>query len=248
MMKRMGVKIAKITLRIIIFAALLWLSATLGEQIFLGRFFKSLPNYEITDIEDKKVCPIHVQAPANAPIMVNLNEGYARPIDLYQTYVTYSLQIREVENYGYMHLIAGRGWSGAAFPDNNYADINIRREDMTQYSEEAASHSFCEECMTLIKEINPTCNFIIVDGYDLSKLTFYNLEDIESEEGIKIRHYYFTLEEKDYDRYSIKMHSTFYEGGKTLDYLNKEDTSELEKYYDFENRVNQPSDNTNNNQ
>ena len=110
------------------------------------------------------VCPLHERVPSNFPIIVNTNEGSASELRLYNTFSEYPLQIVEKSEYGVMWMVAGKGWSGAAFPDNNYLHFSIQKDSMCDYSNRAARKFFCDECVNAFKELDPSCNFVVEIG------------------------------------------------------------------------------------
>lgn len=226
MAKKINKKVVKIILFVLILIVAGWVGSAIGEQIFKARYFKSLNDFEFIEVQENPVCPIHEYAPSNAPILVNLNEGSIGYLKLYNIYPTYPLQIKEEDEYGVMWVLGGKGWSGAAFPDSNYVHFSIQRNRMFNYSSNAAKLFFCDDCMKAFRELEPSCNFIIVDAYEKNNIKYYDIADIEE---TNIRHYSFTIIDKGYDLLSIDMASSFYDGGNTLDFLNKEDTTELEK-------------------
>lgn len=228
-MKQKIWKIAKsVLIWVVVIAGSVLVGGFLGGKIYEARYFKSLEKFEFVVLEENPVCPIHEAAPSNAPIVVNLNEGNAAPLKLYDTYPTYTLQIREKDEYGVMWMVGGDGWNGFAFPDNHYIDFSIKRDKMFQYSGEAARLFFCQDCMKMIYDLDPKSNFIIVDGYDKDNIKFYDLAEMDDEDGLDVRHYHFTLDEKGTANCSITMTSSYFDGGKELDHLNK-DVDELEK-------------------
>lgn len=229
----MAKKIGKITLYLIGFVVLMWLSSMIGQEIFKARYFKSLDDFEFIVVEENPYCPLCERTPSNFPILVNTNEGSVSELRIYDTYPTYPLQIREKEEYGVMWLLSGKGWSGAAYPDNDYAHFSIQRKRMFNYSPKAARLFFCNDCMGALNELDPSSNFIVVDGYEKDNLKFYDIADIEN---TQIRHYSFIIEDKGYDLLSIEMTSSYHNGGKELDFLNQ-DTAELEKFFDHEREV-----------
>ena len=233
MQLKKGLKIAgKIVVGISLFVVLIWLGQTIGESIFKARYFKSLDDFEFLVVEEDPVCPLHERVPSNFPILVNTNEGSATELRMYETYVTYPLQIRENAEYGVVWLMAGKGWSGIAMPDNDRVSFSIQRDRMFNYSPEAARLFFCDDCIATFRELDPSCNFIIVDGYEEDNLKCY---DIANNEDLQIRHYSFVVKDKGYDLLSMEMNSSYFNGGKELDFLAKEDTTEIDKHYDYEN-------------
>ena len=99
------------------------------------------------------VCPLHESVPSNFPIVVNTNEGSASELRLYNTFSEYPLQIVENSEYGVMWMVAGKGWSGAAFPDNNYLHFSIQQDSIDDYSNRATRKFFCDECVKAFKEL-----------------------------------------------------------------------------------------------
>lgn len=227
----MGKKIGKACLFIVILVAAVLIGSSIGTQFFKARYFKSLDDFEFIVVKENPVCPLHERAPSNFPIIVNTNEGSAAELRLYDTYHTYPLQIREDAEYGVMWMLGGKGWNGAAYPDNNYAHFSIQRDRMFKYNAEAARLFFCDECLKALRSLDPSCNFVVVDAYEMDNLKFYDIADVEN---TQIRHYSFIIEDKGYDLLTMEMHSSYFEGGKELDYLNKEDTSEMDKFYEEE--------------
>ena len=217
----MARKIGKITLKVVgyimILIAAVLIGSFIGDKIYHARYLKNLPDFAFVR-EDGEVqyCPIHTQARVNGPVIVNTAEGSASEVRLFSYSPTNPYKIKEEEHYGYMTMAGGKGWSGFCFPDNRYADINISRKSLYNYSHDAASYYFCSDCLTAIEEINPSTNFIIVDCYDNEDIKYYDLKEVE--EGLTIRHYTFEVEDMDEYNYQIKMTSSYYEGGKELDY------------------------------
>ena len=225
--------VGKVVLGVVLVAVLLWVGSTIGESIFKARYFKSLDDFEFLVVEENPVCPLCERAPTNPPLLVNANEGSVSELRIYDTYPTYPLQIRAKEEYGVFWTLGGKGWSGGAFPDNDYAHFSIQRKRMFNYNASAARYFFCNDCMGALNDLDPSCNFVIVDAYEKDNLKFYDIADIED---VAIRHYSFVIEEKGYDLFSVELHSSYREGGDELDYLNK-DTAELEKFYDHQREV-----------
>ena len=224
--------IGKLILGLVLIAVLLWLAHTIGTELFKVRYFNNLDDFQFIVVEEDPVCPLHERVPSNFPILVNTNEGSASELRLYDTYPMYPLQIREKAEYGVTWMLSGKGWSGAAFPDNSYAHFSIRRDRMFNYSPEAARLFFCDDCLKAFNDLDPSCNFIIVDGYEKDNLQYYDIANIED---LQIRHYSFAVKDKGYDLFSLEMHSSYYDGGKELDFLDIEDTTEMDKYYNRDN-------------
>lgn len=218
-MKSIAKKIGIVLLCIGILTLTVIAGTFIGQKIYQIRYFKSLPNYSLTSYDKDPDCAICSAFQNNAPLLVNIHTGSARPMNIYPNHFHYTNQIREEESYGIFFMIAGDGWNGGSDPDYNYSSISIQRKAMYKPNLDAAALYFCEDCLQEIQNINPTSNFIIVDAYDKDNLSFYDLQDIESKEGVEIRHYTFALENKDTYLYSFKIQSSYYDGGKQLDYL-----------------------------
>ena len=174
------------------------------------------------------VCPLHERVPSNFPIIVNTSEGSASELRLYNTFSEYPLQIVEKSEYGVMWMVAGKGWSGAAFPDNNYLHFSIQKDSMCDYSNRAARKFFCDECVNAFKELDPSCNFVVVDAYENDNLKYHDIADIEE---LQIRHYSFVAGDTGEGLLSFEMHSSYYNGGKELDFLDK-DTTQFDNHYE----------------
>lgn len=159
-------------------------------------------------------CPLHRQT--NPPVLINTSTGSAYEIRLFQTLTTDSRVIVEVENYGYMQMGMGDGWHIASFPDNHYTDINMETNRIENFSLRKAKKYFCSDCIAAIKSLNPTTNFVFADCLT-ETLTFYDLKEVEKEEGLNIRHYILKLNLHDEYSYNIKMVSSYFDGGKELD-------------------------------
>lgn len=218
-MNAIGKKIGIILLCLCILILALIGSSFIGQKIFELRYFKSLPDFSISSYEKAPYCAICTTVQMNAPLLVNINTGSAEPMSIYPTHFHYANQIREEDTYGIFFMIGGDGWNGGSDPDFNYSDISIQRKAMYKPNLDAAALYFCEDCLQAIQSVEPTSNFVIVDAYDKDNLSFYNLQEIESREGVEIRHYTFAFENKDKYLYSFKIQSSYYDGGKQLDYL-----------------------------
>ena len=229
-MKKIIKSAGKIVISLTLTVLLLWIACAVGQQIFKARYFKNLDDVHLGVIEEhSEGCPLHEKAPSNFPLLVNINEGSVAELRLYDTYVEYPIQIRENTTYGVGWNVGGTGWSGLAIPDTNIIHFSIHRNKMYKYSFEAARLFFCDDCIKAFRELDPSCNFIIVDGYEKDNLKYYDIANIED---LQIRHYSFLVKEKGYDLFSLEMHSSYFDGGKELDFLNKDDTTEMDKRYE----------------
>lgn len=207
------------------FAAAIWI----GHQIYLARYFSTLPAYELTSEEERRTpCQLHQMA--NGPLLVNTANGSAQEVQIFppliiRNYVNdpfengatiqFTNGIEERDVYGYMRSGGGTGWHFSAFPDQRYADVSIYKRALFAFSKEAAELHFCDECMAAIRELSPRSNFIIVDSYDNADMQFYDLKAVER--GIDIRHYHLKMNEKNENVFRFTVSSSYFDGGKELD-------------------------------
>lgn len=184
------------------------------------QWLSSLPEFEPpAEIDTMAYCPLCESVPANGPLLVNTNVGAVVEIQIFDTELRDRLTILEKRNYGFIRVCGAGGAYVHAFPDDCYADVSIQRQYLFKYAKEMAEHFFCTECIAKIEEVNPTSNFILVDGYNKNNLQFYCLQDIEKAD-LRIRHYSFVLDEISENRFAFKVLSNYFEGGRAMDYLN----------------------------
>ena len=211
-------------LSILRFIVVLVLAGTVGTFIGKGiyqlRYFSSLPEYEIpADVKKASYCPLCEKVPTNGPLVVNTNTGTVAEIQIFDTELHDRLTISDKRDYGIMRM-GGSGYCTVyAFPDNCFADVSISRKYLYKYNRDAAELYFCEKCVENFDLLEPECNYIVVDGYDRENLQYFNLRDIEKT-ALTIRHYVFEFEEKNEYRYDFKVTSSYFDGGRELDYLN----------------------------
>ena len=193
----------------------------IGKVIYQTRYFSSLPEYEIpADRKTVSYCPLCERVPSNGPLMVNTNLGLVGEIQIFDTELRDRLTISEKRDYGIMRSGGTGGAHYYAFPDNCYAEVSIPRQYLYQYSKDAAEHFFCDECIAKFELVNPVSNFVLVDGYDKENMQFFCLQDVE-ETDLSIRHYSFKFDEKNEYRFDFRVVSTYFDGGRELDYLNE---------------------------
>lgn len=188
----------------------------IGPIVSNALFFDTLPKQKAPNpASELKYCRLCTHIETNPPVAVNLNNGYAGELRLFQPHDRICNAITEEDNYGYMQMSGGEVhcW---AFPDDRYADVTVQKNNVFEYSPECAKQFFCDDCLKSIEQLNPSCNYIFVDAYDKENLALYNLQDVRK--GIDIRHYHMEVDDEDNSTISIKMTSTYYEGGKALDY------------------------------
>lgn len=198
---------------LVIIVAVVSIMPTISNALFFKTLSKQSAPSEI--ISEPEYCRLCTHVPTNPPVAVNLNNGFTRDMRLFQPHDRICNAITEENHYGFMSMSGGeiQCWS---FPDDRYADITIQKDKVYEYSPECAKQFFCDRCLDAIEQLNPTCNYVFVDAYDQNNLVLYNLEDVK--DGIDIRHYHLIFEDTSNNSISIKMTSTYYEGGKALDY------------------------------
>jgi len=209
-------KFKKISLYVLGFVLIFIIGNLLG--IFLRNFFyfSFLPTYTIPEeIEKPYDCPICSHLETNPPILINTATGESRELRLYDYDIYNPKGISPKTEYGTMHLGGWSGGSFAAFPDNHYIHLSIQRKSLYKYNSDAAKLFICSDCLELIENLNPKTNYIFADCYDRNNLKIYALENILE---TTIRHYSFELYDKTDNLYSVEMKSSYFTGGKELDY------------------------------
>ena len=152
-------------------------------------------------------------------MIVNTNLGLVGEIQIFDNELRDRLTISEKRDYCIMRSGGAGGAHVYAFPDLCYADVSIQKQYLYKYNHGAAELYFCEKCVENFDLVEPKSNFIVVNGYDKENLKFYCLRDIEKTELV-IRHYSFAFDEKNEYRFDFRVTSSYFDGGKELDYLN----------------------------
>lgn len=208
-----------IAIGIVLSAAVLYLIGTaIGSVIYQLRYFSNLSIYAGDAPEPTDSCIICDYVETNHPCVVNLITGKMGEIVLYDTRLLDRTQINASKTeYGVMRSGAAASAHFFSFPDEHWADISIQREYLFKYSAEVAERYLCEDCIEKVRELSPKTNFIFVDLYDKDNIAMYRLED--ADDGISIRHYSITMDQKTPYSVKMKMISTFFtENGSELDY------------------------------
>lgn len=206
---------------IIILAAV---GSFIGEAIYQYRleknYFSNLAEYESTGEQDESsLCPLCTQVSTNPPVIVNLNTGKAGEVRLYDFDRTHPNQVDATKTeYGCMMTGFAGGASYFSFPDNHYVDLSIQNNTVSLYSKREAEDHFCESCMALIESAVEKSCYLVADCYDEDNLVLYPLEDAQTDEGINIRHYNIVIDEINEYFVSLKMTSSYFDGGSELDY------------------------------
>ena len=213
-------------LSVLSFIVALALAGTLGTFIGKGiyqlRYFSSLPEHAPnTSVKTNQLCPLCEKVPTNGLLMVDTNNGKVSEIRIFDTEHENKLKISEKRDYGIMRM-SGSGYCTVyAFPDNCYADVSIQRASLSKYSKDAAELYYCKKCVENFDLLSPECNYVVVDGYDKENMQYFNLKDIEKA-ALTIRHYSFEFKEKNEYRFAFRVVSSYFNGGRELDYLNEQ--------------------------
>lgn len=180
-------------------------SAAIGNILYQVSYFTSLPEYEIpADIEKAGYCPLCLQIETNPPCLINLNAGTVSEIRLYEPHRTVDNELSEKSYNGV--IMSGGAGAGAhyySFPDEHYTDLSVQKEKIYEYSQTAAEYFFCVDCMELINAVRPNSCFLLADCYDKDNIRLYKMES--AEDGIDIRQYNITIEDKGEKYLRLKM-------------------------------------------
>lgn len=191
--------------------------SALHEVIYQARYFSNLPEYTEEVPAAAGNCVLCDYAPTNGPCVINLNLGKMGEIQLYDRKNMDSNQVDDTKSeYGIARSGGAAGATYMGFPDNHTAHIGIHRSYQFKYSEEHAKAFFCDDCMEKIRAVEPNSNFLFADCYNKDNVTLYKLED--AEDGITIRHYTITVDQKNDTYLYLDMVSSYFTGGSELDY------------------------------
>ena len=180
-----------------------------GKAIFQARYFVSLPQYE-ENVTAQTSCPLCDRAEVECPCLVDLNTGAVYTIQLYD-YVDGDLMHIDTQRTEYGIARSGgfpKLGSYYSFPDEHYVMITLYRDSLYRYSETNAQKLFCKSCMDKIAQAGTNCGILIADCSDQENLALYGLE--AAADGIRLRHYTITIEDKNTVRLSLRMTSSFF--------------------------------------
>lgn len=167
-------------------------------------------------------CAVCSYVPLNGPCIVNTSTGDIWDVQVFPPRPNISNAIYEKEegnDYGYCWLQQGLGYkgSGIALPDNNKAELGIREEALSAYNPVLADIYLCQACLDKLNKLEMTNNFAVADVYGLAegRVEFYALTPVSD---FWLRHYHVFVVYDEYGGLDIEMKSTYFEGGKELDY------------------------------
>lgn len=167
-------------------------------------------------------CAVCSHEPLNAPCVLDTTDGSIFAAEVYPPHPNISNEIWEPadENgYGYFSFInvMQRKGSGFSLPDNNKAEFSIKAEALTTYKPFWADVCLCQDCLNKLSKVTMSNNFAVVDLYGLAdgKVEFYALKPGSD---FWLRHYHIFVEKDGSGGLDVMVESTYFEGGKELDY------------------------------
>ncbi|MBR3791847.1 MAG: hypothetical protein IKK18_04015 [Clostridia bacterium] len=183
-----------------------------------GNNTSDLPKYKVPFGTPKSdICLLDEHIPTNGPVIINANEGSVTEIRSFDANPQEPNQISDNQIQEKFKFAIGEGVEAGIDSDNYNAHVSIKKDHLYQYSEKAAKHFFCDDCLAAFEEVNPDSNFIVADTYDPDNIKFYDLKDID--ESLAIRHYSLLFDYEDEYLYSFNINSSYFYGGQEFDYL-----------------------------
>ena len=177
--------------------------------------------FNVFEVEPED-CVVCSYVPFNAPCVVNTSTGDIWEMRVYPPHPNITNAIQEKEEgkaYGYCVVVGGqaRGGSGISLPDNNEAHFYIRADSLSVYIPFGSRLFLCRDCLGKLGKLEMTNNFAVVDVYGLAggRVDYYALT---LDKDFWLRHYHILTEHDDYGGLDITVKSTYYEGGRELDY------------------------------
>lgn len=167
-------------------------------------------------------CAVCSYVPLNAPCIFDTTDGAIFAAEVYPPHPNICNAVWEPadeKGYGYCWLtggLQGKG-SGIAQPDNNNAMLSIRAEALSTYNLLWADIYLCQAYLDKLNKLEMTNNFAVVDVYGLAEgqVEFYTLTP---KSDFWLRHYHVFVNNNEYGGLDIRVESTYFEGGKELDY------------------------------
>lgn len=167
-------------------------------------------------------CVICGRWPLNGPCIVNTLNGDVWEVQVFPPHPNISNAIQEIEegkDYGICWLLSGLNYKGTgiALPDDGEAWLSIKVDIITAYTPALASRYFCQNCLDKLNDLQLPNNLVVADIYGLAEgwVEYYALT---LESSFDVRHYTFRVAEALEGRVDIILSSSYYEGGKLLDY------------------------------
>ena len=167
-------------------------------------------------------CVVCGYVPLNAPCILDTTDGALCAVEVYPPHPNICNAVWEPADergYGYCWLtsgLLGKG-GGISMPDNNEALFDIKAEALTTYMPKRADIYLCQDCLDKLNQLPMSNNFAIVDLYGLAddKVEFYVLTP---DSDFWLRHYHIFVARDERGGLDIRVESTYFEGGKELDY------------------------------
>lgn len=168
-------------------------------------------------------CYLHEFVEMNAVCVVDTLHGGVSELRVYPPHPTTCNAITEIgsegceNNYGYLSISNGKYHHVMSDPDNNYAEVTVDGGIDYDYNKFISNKYFCKDCMRLFEEANTTYPLMLADMYNLEDIKLYPLVLGAT---YHIRHYTVVIGDNlnEQGKYEIEITSTYYEGGKSLDY------------------------------
>lgn len=168
-------------------------------------------------------CYLHEFVPMNCVCLVDTIHGDVSELRVYPPHPTTCNAITEIgsegceENYGYFTMASGKYHHVISDPDNNFAEVTVNGDIDYDYNKFISNEYFCKDCLKLFEEANTTYPLMLADMYNLDDIKLYPLVLGAT---YHIRHYTVVIGDKlnEQGKYEIEITSTYYEGGKSLDY------------------------------
>lgn len=162
-------------------------------------------------------CRLHEGIPVNGVSLINTIDGQNNELRIFEPHETIGNAITEKEIYGYSSTLVSKCYICFSSPDERNADITIELSDLPKIIDKDLEEYYCNSCRDKLKQTNTSYPFILADMYNPDSCILYPLELGAT---YQIRHYTIIIEPElnGNQQMEIKITSSYFDGGKSLDY------------------------------